>query len=149
MEPIFQKQVFFANFIHKIELKNHFFTYPSSKKVSVLYFKSEQRNFIWICTVFNLGVKLVTKKNARKNLYRPLFFSETTFIKMMLSIKGFFSKGDQIHGFLRICSHLLKKSLMVNFTFCAVIAEVSLYLKELVSLYKGSILHCIKTLELT
>ena len=41
--------------------------------------------------------------------------------KMKFSIKDFFSKYDQIRGFLRICSHLLKKSLMDNFIFCAVI----------------------------
>ena len=40
--------------------------------------------------------------------------------KMKFSIKDFFSKGDQIRGFLRIWSHLLKKSLMENFMFCAV-----------------------------
>ena len=31
-----------------------------------------------------------------------------------------FSKCDQIRGKLRICSHLLKKSLMEDFIFCAV-----------------------------
>ena len=35
--------------------------------------------------------------------------------KMKFSIKGFFSKCDQIRSFLRIWSHLLKKSLMANF----------------------------------
>ena len=40
---------------------------------------------------------------------------------MKFSIKDFFSKCDQIHSFLRIWSHLLKKSLMENFIFCAVI----------------------------
>ena len=40
--------------------------------------------------------------------------------KMKLSIKDFFSKFDQILSFLRIWSHLLKKSLMENFIFCAV-----------------------------
>ena len=40
--------------------------------------------------------------------------------KMELSIKDFFSKCDQILRELRIWSHLLKKSLMENFTFCAV-----------------------------
>ena len=30
-------------------------------------------------------------------------------------MKDFLSKCDQIRGFLRICSHLLKKSLMENF----------------------------------
>ena len=40
--------------------------------------------------------------------------------KMMFSIKDFFSKCDQILSFLRIWSHLLKKSLMENLIFCAV-----------------------------
>ena len=39
--------------------------------------------------------------------------------KMKFSIKDFFSKYDQICSFLRIWSHLLEKSLMENFTFCA------------------------------
>ena len=42
---------------------------------------------------------------------------------MNFSIKDFFSKGDQIrrklHRKLRIWSHLLKKSFMENFIFCA------------------------------
>ena len=40
--------------------------------------------------------------------------------KMKFSIKDFFSKFDQIHSFLRIWSHLLKKSVMENFNFRAV-----------------------------
>ena len=40
--------------------------------------------------------------------------------KMKFSIKDFFSKCEQIRRKLRICSHLLKKSLMENFIFCAV-----------------------------
>ena len=40
---------------------------------------------------------------------------------MKFSINDFFSKCDQIHSFLRIWSHLLKKSLMENFIFCAVV----------------------------
>ena len=40
---------------------------------------------------------------------------------MKFSIKDFFGKYDQIRSFLRIWSHLLKKSLMENFIFCAVI----------------------------
>ena len=40
--------------------------------------------------------------------------------KMKFSITDFFSKCDQICSFLRIWSHLLKKSLMQNFIFCAV-----------------------------
>ena len=40
---------------------------------------------------------------------------------MKFSIKDFFSKCDQIRRILRIWLHLLKKSLMENFIFCAVI----------------------------
>ena len=41
--------------------------------------------------------------------------------KMKFFIKDFFSKCDQIHRKLRIWSYLLKKSLMENLIFCAVI----------------------------
>ena len=40
---------------------------------------------------------------------------------MKFSIKGLFSKCDQMRSFLRIWSHLRKKSLMENFIFCAVL----------------------------
>ena len=39
---------------------------------------------------------------------------------MKFPIKDFLSKCDQICSFLRIWSHLLKKSLMEKFIFCAV-----------------------------
>ena len=40
--------------------------------------------------------------------------------KIKFSIKDFFSKRDQIRRKLRIWSHLLKKSLMENYIYCAV-----------------------------
>ena len=40
--------------------------------------------------------------------------------KMKFSIKDFSSKCEQVLRKLRIWSHLLKKSLMENFIFCAV-----------------------------
>ena len=40
--------------------------------------------------------------------------------KLKFSIKDFFSKCDKIRRKMRIWSHLLKKSLMENFNFCAV-----------------------------
>ena len=49
-----------------------------------------------------------------------LFGLPNTAQKMKFSIKNFFSKCDQIRRKLRIWSHLLKKSLMKNFAFCAV-----------------------------
>ena len=41
--------------------------------------------------------------------------------KMKFSVKDFFSKCDQILRKLQIWSHLLKKSLIENFIFCAVL----------------------------
>ena len=50
-----------------------------------------------------------------------MFLSEALLHKKMkFSIEDFFSKYDQIHSFLWIWSHLLKKLLMKNFIFCAV-----------------------------
>ena len=40
--------------------------------------------------------------------------------KMKFSIEDFYCKCDQIRRKLRIWSHLLKKSLMINFIFCVV-----------------------------
>ena len=40
-------------------------------------------------------------------------------LKVKFSIKDVFSKYDQIRRKLRIWSHLVKKSLMENFIFCA------------------------------
>ena len=45
---------------------------------------------------------------------------ENTAQKMKFSIKDCFIKCDQIFSFLRIWSHLLEKSLMEKFVFCAV-----------------------------
>ena len=54
-----------------------------------------------------------------------LFKSKTfTAQKMKFFIKGFFSKCDQIGSFLRIWSHLLKKPLMENFIFCAMLRTI-------------------------
>ena len=50
--------------------------------------------------------------------------------KMKFSIKNFFSKYDQIRSLLQIWSHLLKKSLMENFIFCAVATGPNEYLKK-------------------
>ena len=43
--------------------------------------------------------------------------------KMKFFIKNFSSKCDQIRMNLRVCSHLMKKSLVEYFIFCAVIIE--------------------------
>ena len=57
-----------------------------------------------------------------------VFFNELfiyTAQKMKFSIEDFFSKCYQICRKLRIWSHLLKKSFMENFIFCAVLAEIN------------------------
>ena len=46
--------------------------------------------------------------------------SRVTAQNMKFSIKDFFSNCDQIHSFLWIWSHLLKKSIIENFIFWAV-----------------------------
>ena len=57
---------------------------------------------------------------SNSEVRRPLPIRKNTAQNMKFSIKDFFSKCDQIRRFLRIWSHLLKKSLMENFMFCAV-----------------------------
>ena len=57
--------------------------------------------------------------------------------KMKFFIKNLFSKRDQIRSFLRIWSHLLKKSLMENFIFCAV------YIMHFFSVTKAFLCHII------
>ena len=51
--------------------------------------------------------------------------------KIKFFIQDFFSKCDQIRSLLRIWSYLLKKSLLKNFIFCAVIPLESTAWKEL------------------
>ena len=62
-----------------------------------------------------------------QSYYHRLRISEAYFtaLRMKFSIKDFFSKCDQIRSFLRVWSHLLKKSLMENFIFCAVFRTLS------------------------
>ena len=60
-----------------------------------------------------LKISLLLAKFACANLHCT---------KMKFSIKDFFSKCNQIRRQLWISSHLLKKSLMEDFNFCAVIA---------------------------
>ena len=67
---------------------------------------------------FNNSMKLTANQNSLLYgfLISELFIAQ----KMKFSIKDFFSKCG-FSRFLRIWSHLLKKSLMENFIFCAVI----------------------------
>ena len=68
-----------------------------------------QSNLYWL-TKLVLGIRLCV----------VWFALRITAQKMKFSINDFFSKCDQICSFLQNWSHLLKKSLMENFIFCAV-----------------------------
>ena len=61
-----------------------------------------------------IGSEIFENNKTTENL------SSFTAQTMKFSIKDFFCKCDQIRIFLRIWSHLPKKSLMKNFIFCAV-----------------------------
>ena len=61
-----------------------------------------------MCCVIQLK-RCITKKKQRAVL-------RYTTQKMKFSIKNFFSKCDQIRSLLRLWSHLLKKSLIENFS---------------------------------
>ena len=50
---------------------------------------------------------------------------------MKFSIKGFFSECDQIRSSLRIWANLLKKSLMGNCMFCALLNSNLLHLHRI------------------
>ena len=71
--------------------------------------------------------------NIQKHLIRRWMIQESSRVvhhvyttqKNKFSTKDFFSKCDQIRCFLRIWSHLLKKSLMENFIFGVVIEPLS------------------------
>ena len=109
------------------------FSYASSKKtwtpqlIYLLhihhYVKSPQiRSFLKV-RVFLYLVQIQENTDLRKLRIWTLFMQCTfpnTAQKMKFSINDFFSKRDQIRCFLRIWSHLLKKSLMEKFVFCTV-----------------------------
>ena len=61
---------------------------------------------LWIFVVLGLILSLPITPNIAQ--------------KMKFSFKNYLGKCDQIHSFLQIWSHLLKKSLIRNFIFCAV-----------------------------
>ena len=61
----------------------------------------------------NLEVEITLKNETSQS-------EAITAQKIKFSIKDFFSKCDQIRRKVEIWSHLLKKSLMENFIFCAV-----------------------------
>ena len=78
---------------------------------------------VFIFTFFSLRVCVCLKPTVQKSTCMRAT-AVTVMIpctKMKFSIKDFFSKFDRIYSLLPIWSHLLKKSLLENFIFCAVI----------------------------
>ena len=81
------------------------------------------QNF-WVLTCCNILIRTGTYMRIRW-LYSMFMFKTFALSNFWMShrtknkflIKDFFSKWDQIRCFLRIWSHLLKKSLMENFIF--------------------------------
>ena len=72
--------------------------------------------------------KLLQLRYVKLKILGSLNFSITgtltglcTAQRMKFSIKDFISKYDQIRSSLQLWSNLLKKSLMENFIFCAVL----------------------------
>ena len=83
--------------------------------------------------VFKNGPSKICGRQSLKSskwygLFKQTIISfQITAQKMKLSIKDFFRKCDQILSFLRIWWHLLKRSLMENFTFCVVFYYTLIY----------------------
>ena len=70
-----------------------------------------------------LRTGLCPRYDLRKLKHSTSFSStpiETLYKKWSFSLRLFYSKCDQIRSYLQIWSHLLKKSLIENFIFCAV-----------------------------
>ena len=79
--------------------------------------KSWKIYFTILLVFFRKNILWMAACNANYNIFaRCNMFGQTWFT----SGKYFFSKCEQICSFLGIWSHLLKKSLMENFIFCAV-----------------------------
>ena len=86
------------------------------------------------------GYRNDTLVENRLNIRCQLWNSDdatTTAQKRKFSIKDFFSKCNQICRKLRIWLHLLKKSFMENFIFCAVYYSVFLQKHSIIDLWQG------------
>ena len=80
---------------------------------------------VWLYVIIHFCTQFKIHSNwwhySLLDVFLLLLTVKYTAQKMKFSIKSFFVKCYQIRSFLQIWSHLLKKSLMENFIFCAVI----------------------------
>ena len=72
------------------------------------------------------AVEFIFTYSAGRNLIDLLettssHLGKNTVQEVKIPIEYFFNKCDQIHSFLRIWSHLLKKTLMENFFLCSAV----------------------------
>ena len=83
---------------------------------------------LWLDLIFTIFSIIFLQKGSILNfqyfrdsgVISKKYVIKSTAQKMKFSMKDLFSKCDQIRRKLRIWSHLLKKSLMEKFIFCAV-----------------------------
>ena len=77
-------------------------------------------SYFWSLFLIVVFLKIMRFCNNSNFELLPIFSVCVTAQKVKFFIKDIFSKCDQIHSFLWIWSHLLKKSLMENFIFWVV-----------------------------
>ena len=114
-----------VNNLKSLKKEQNCFTHPSNLSCIDLFLTNRSRYFQNTSTTetrisdFYKLVVTVLKMFLQK---KPKIIKCMSYTaqKMKLSTKDFFNKCDQIRSFLRISSHILKKSLMENFTFCVV-----------------------------
>ena len=94
---------------NKNQMFNHLHNHPL--RIVFKCYKGYENGFTTILSF--------TIRHRNIQISRCIIKSLNTAEKMKFFMKDFFRKYDQIYIFLRIWSHLLKKSLMGNFIFCA------------------------------
>ena len=110
--------------LHYSKLNNHLYIdiETNMETVPETLLNLKRNNFleknIYDYVIINFTHPIVVLKSSNRGKTGS---SCCTAQKMQFSITDFFSKCDQIRRKLQILSHLLKKSVMENFFFCAVI----------------------------
>ena len=94
--------------------RNYFKNDKETSSLSTKFLCSSKKFLIFV----SLGKFFINRLLSKKK------HALCTAQKMKFSIKYFFSTCDQIRSFLRIWSHLLQKSSMENFIFCAVMLRL-------------------------
>ena len=86
--------------------------------VNIAFSKDTGKYNISICNTFQFVINILVVEGFYRYHENG---KKYTAQKVKFPIKDFFSKCEQIRSFLRVWSHLPKKSLMENVIFCAVI----------------------------